>query len=70
MFDVDENYSLEENYYYYNNTLNGGDKVAFCRNLVLPKTNSFDGDKRYVLTICVETLDAEFDSNVIWKNNI
>ena len=70
MFDVDENFSIEGDYYYYNNTLQGGDKVTFCHNIFLPRTDAFGGEKRYVLTICVETLDAEFDSNVIWKNNL
>ena len=71
LFETSENFSLEDDgYYYFNNTLIGGDKVTFCEKILLPKAKFVDAGKRYVLTIFVETLDAELNTNVIWKNNM
>lgn len=70
-FVTSENFTLEDDgYYYYNNVLQGGDKVTFCEKIRLPETSFFDAEKRYVFTISVETLDAELDANSIWKNNV
>ena len=57
----------EDGYYYYNQELLGGSKITFSNYIVLPENATFSSKEKYVLSIIVENLNAEFDVNTIWN---
>ena len=70
-FLTDERFSLEnDGYYYYNSILEGGDKTTFCVAVQLPEDFTVNENKNAVVTIVVETLDENQDINTIWKKNV
>ncbi len=56
----------EAGYYYFDETLKGGNKITFCNYLKFPKNSKMAGDEKYVLSVVVETLEKEFDVEKIW----
>ena len=56
----------EDGYYYYDEVLQGGNKITFCNYIIIPEDSNFVSGEKYVLTIVAETLETKFDQN-IWK---
>ena len=56
----------EDGYFYFDDTLKGGNKITFCTYLVMPKENKFVSGEKYILSFIVETLDVSNDLS-IWK---
>ena len=56
-----------DGFYYGKSVLSSGGKVTFCSHLVVPEDSKFVCGEKYVLTIVVETLDADLDWQNIWK---
>lgn len=64
-----EKFSLEEDdYYYYDGTILGGDKVTFCEYAKVPQNVKLDSDKKYIVSIIVECLDSTQDISSLWGN--
>lgn len=57
-----------DGYYYYDDILNGGNKITFCKYLVMPNSPELVSKEKYVLTLVVETLESKYDVENIWKN--
>lgn len=57
----------EDGYYYFDDTLHGGNKITFCNYIVTPKETTFYSGEKYVLTIVVETLETKY-GETIWEN--
>lgn len=57
-----------DGYYYFDDVLKGGNKITFCNYLVTPRESEFLSRQKYILSIVVETLETQFDSQNIWKN--
>lgn len=58
----------DDGYYYFDDVLKGGNKIAFCNFLVVPKEGEFQSQKKYILTFVVETLESSLNVENIWKN--
>lgn len=56
----------EDGYYYFDDTLKGGNKITFSNYIKIPDSHEFASGEKYVLTIVVETLETKYDKN-IWK---
>lgn len=56
-----------DNYFYYTDTLAGGNKTTFCSYLVIPEDSELISKEKYVLSVIVENLDASFDVDTIWN---
>ncbi len=56
----------EDGYYYYDETLPIGSKITFSNYCIIPE-NNFQSGEKYILTVVVETIDAE-KSGEIWQN--
>ena len=58
----------EDGYYYYDDVLQGGNKITFCTYIVLAKDADFVSREKYIISFVVETLETKFDDQNIWKN--
>lgn len=56
-----------DGYYYFDEVLNGGNKITFSNYIVIPSQQQFVSGEKYVLTIVVETVETEYMES-IWKN--
>lgn len=56
----------EDGYYYFDDVLQGGNKLTFSNFIIMPEDSDFRSQEKYVLTIVVETLDANLDVDKIW----
>lgn len=56
-----------DNYFYYTDTLAGGNKTTFCSYLVIPEDSELLSKEKYVLSVVVENLDASLDVEQIWN---
>ena len=59
-----------DGYYYFDDALKGGNRVNFASYLVFPRDKTFVGNKKYILSIVVETLSEELDIAEIWQKNV
>ncbi len=57
----------EDGYYYYDETLQGGNKITFCNYITNPEEGDLISNEKYILTIVVETLDSDY-AETIWKS--
>ena len=60
----------EDVYFYYDDVLNGGNKITLCNMLQFPSENIFLSDKKYVASIVVETLSETLNVSEIWKTSV
>ena len=56
-----------DGYYYYGKELQGGSKITFSNYIVLPESAKLSSKEKYVVSVIVENLNAEFDVNTIWN---
>ena len=56
-----------DNYFYYTDTLAGGNKTTFCSYLVIPEDSELLSKEKYVLSVVVENLDASLNVEQIWN---
>ncbi len=54
----------EDGYYYFDEVLSGGNKITFCTNIITPQDGSFVSEEKYILSIVVETVDADYVENI------
>lgn len=55
-----------DGYYYFDDVLTGGNKITFSNYIIMPDSNDFVSNQKYVVTFVVETLETKFDES-IWK---
>lgn len=60
----------DDGYFYFDDVLRGGNKIAFCNALLFPSENTFLSDKKYVASIVVETLSEGLNVSEIWKTSV
>ncbi len=58
----------EDGYYYFDEDLQGGNKITFCNYVKTPKDGNFVSNEKYILTFVVETVESEY-VETIWKNS-
>ena len=56
-----------DGYFYLNEELNAGTKITFSTFLIMPNEAVFESNKKYILSIIVENLDASLDVENIWQ---
>ena len=54
----------EDGYYYFDDVLRGGNKITFSTYVTTPSEGDFISNEKYVLTVIVETIEAEFKENI------
>ena len=57
-----------DGYYYFDDVLKGGNKITFATYIVIPPKIDLKSEDKYILSIFVEALDADLESEIIWKN--
>ena len=63
---TDENWSKQEKEYVFEGELLSFNTIGLCNALMIDETEQLVSSKRYILTICVETLSTKFDRVAIW----
>lgn len=58
----------DDGYYYFDDTLKGGNKITFSNYITFPQNGEFESGKKYILTIVAETLETKYGGENIWKN--
>ena len=59
-------YNPEDGYYYYNDKLIAQGKIGLATHVVIGEGSSLSGDKKYIMTVLVESLDAQKDIADYW----
>ena len=59
----------EDGYYYYNGTLIEQGKVGLCSHVVVGEGSRLQSNKKYIMTVLVEALDADLDVETVWGVN-
>lgn len=59
-------YNQEDGYYYFNDKLLPQGKVGLATHVVIGEGSNLSGDKKYIMTVLVESLDGEKDISEYW----
>ncbi len=66
LLETDENWEKIGKEYVFTGKLLSFNTVGLCKGLSLDENKQLASSKKYILTVCVETLSAEFDRQAIW----
>ena len=59
----------DDGYYYYNGVLPANADTSLCSHVIVSDDNVFSGHKKYILTICFESLSENQSPTDIWGYN-
>jgi len=63
---TDENWNKQGKEYTFDGELLSFNTIGLCNGLLIDENEQLVSSKRYILTICVETLSTKFDRQAIW----